>query len=319
MNILITNQIAEEGMEILKEAGFAVDVETEPTLVELKEKIRDYDILVVRSGTKVTKEIIENAQNLKFIARAGVGIDNIDIDYAGKVGIAVMNSPDGVSNAVAEFVVGLMLAVLRNIATADRLLRTEEWRKPQLLGRELAGKTVGIIGFGRIGQLVVARLRGFECKFIAFDPFANEEKMKELGVSKAEELGDLYKIADIITLHVPLNKNTRSMINNDAMQKMKDGVVIINASRGGIVNEDDLYGAIVNGKVGGAGIDTWQKEPPGGNKLLTLDRVVGTQHLGASTHEAQTRASIDIANQIVAACKDNKLTNVVNGITTLKI
>lgn len=318
VKILISNPIAKEGVKILKEAGFVVDVETELAQDELKAKIKDYDILVVRSKTKVTKEVIDSAKNLKLIARAGVGIDNIDIEYARNMGIAVMNSPAGVSNAVAELVVGLMLAVLRNIATADRLLRKHEWKKPQLLGRELTGKTVGIIGFGRIGQLIVTRLKGFECKFIAFDPFSSAEKMKEFGVVQAKELDELYKIADIITLHVPLNKKTQGMINKDAMQDMKDGVIIINASRGGIVNEDDLYDTIVSGKVGGAGIDTWQNEPPGDNKLLNLDTVVGTQHLGASTRDARRRASRDTANQIVAAFKENELTNVVNDITTLK-
>ena len=315
---LIADTIAREGVEILRDAGFVVDTETELADNEFKEKIKDYDILIVRSRTKVTKEIIENAKKLKLIARAGVGIDNIDIDYARNMGVAVMNSPTGVSNAVAELVIGLILSVLRNIATADRLLRMHEWKKPQLIGRELTGKTVGIIGFGRIGQLVVMRLRGFECKCIAFNPSVNEEKMKELGVSKAEELDDLYKIADIITLHVPLNEKTQNMISRDAIQKMKDGVVIINASRGGIVNESDLYDAIVSGKVGGAGIDTWQKEPPGDNKLLKLDTVVGTQHLGASTRDARKRASIDIANQIITAFKENKLTNVVNDVSLLR-
>ena len=196
---LIADTIAREGVEILRDAGFVVDTETELADNEFKEKIKDYDILIVRSRTKVTKEIIENAKKLKLIARAGVGIDNIDIDYARNMGVAVMNSPTGVSNAVAELVIGLILAVLRNIATADRLLRMHEWKKSQLIGRELTGKTVGIIGFGRIGQLIVARLKGFECKFIAFDPFNKEEKMKELGVSYAEELDDLYRIADIIS------------------------------------------------------------------------------------------------------------------------
>lgn len=303
MNILITASIDKEGIKILKDAGFAVTTATGLAADELKDKIKNYDILVVRSETKVTKEIMENAGKLKLIARAGVGVDNIDVEYATKMGIAVMNAPAGVSNAVAELVVGLMLAVLRNIAVADRLLRTNEWKKPQLLGRELTGKTVGIIGFGRIGQLVAARLRGFECRFITFDPFADAAKMEELGVTSAKTLDDLYKTADVITLHVPLNEKTQDMINKSAMQKMKDGVIIINASRGGIVNEDDLYEAIITGKVAGAGIDTWQEEPPGDNKLLKLDTVVGTQHLGASTKEAQKRASIDIANQIVQMFK----------------
>jgi len=299
--ILIADSIAEVGVTILKDAGFVVDIETELTPEELKEKIRNYDVLVVRSRAKVTKDIIDSAQNLKLVARSGVGVDNIDVDYAAQKGVAVMNTPSGASNAVAELVVGLILSVLRNIAVADRMLRRNEWKKSALLGKELAGKTVGIIGFGRIGQLVATRLKGFECKFIAFDPLANEEKMRELGVEHAKELDDLYKVADVITLHVPLNEMTRNIIHKGALGKMKDGVIIINASRGGVVNEDDLYDAIVEGRVGGAGIDTWQNEPPQDNKLLKLDRVVGTQHLGASTQEAQRQESVDIAKQIVQA------------------
>jgi len=167
--------------------------------------------------------------------------------------------------------------------------------------------------------LVALRLKGFECKCIAFDPFAGVAAMRELGVSQTRKLDDLYKIADIITIHVPLNEKTRNMINKGVMQKMKNGAVIINASRGGIVHEDDLYDAIVSGHIGGTGIDTWQKEPPGDSKLLKLDTVVGTQHLGALTKEAQRKTSIDIANQIVAALNENKLINVVNKITSLKI
>lgn len=303
MNILVADPIANEGVQILQDAGFAVDIETELSFSELEEKIKDYDVLIVRSETKVTKEILENAKKLKLIARAGVGVDNIDVEYAAKIGIAVMNVPASVSNAVAELVLGLIFAVLRNIAAADRMLRAFQWKKESLVGSELTGKTVGIIGFGRIGQLVAARLKGFDCNFIAFDPFASEERMKELGVSRAQDLDDLYTVADIITLHVPLNEKTHHMIHTKAMEKMKDGVILINTSRGGIINEDDLYDAIVSGKVGGAGIDTWQEEPPGDSKLLKLDTVVGTQHLGASTKEAQRRAGIDIANQIVQALK----------------
>lgn len=303
MKILVTDPIADEGIKILQDAGFVVDIETGLAADELKDKIKDYDILIVRSETKVTKEILENAGNLKLIARAGVGVDNIDVEYAAKMGIAVMNAPASVSNAVAELVLGLIFAVLRNIATADRMLRMLQWKKGNLVGSELTGKTIGIIGFGRIGQLVATRLKGFDCSFIAFDPLADAAKMEELGVSRAETLDDLYETADVITLHVPLNEKTQNMINKNAIQKMKDGVIIINASRGGIVHEEDLYDAIMSGKVGGAGIDTWQEEPPGDNKLLKLDTVVGTQHLGASTKEAQKRASIDIANQIVQMFK----------------
>ena len=319
MKVLITDIIDQEGIKILEDAGLAPDIKTDLDPAELQKEIGRYDALIVRSRTKITRKLLESSEKLKIIARAGVGVDNIDIDYAAQKGIAVMNAPSGVSNAVAELVIGLLFAVLRNIATADRMLRAQQWSKGKLVGRELANKTIGIIGFGRIGQLVAKRLKSFECTLVVFDPFVGNKTMEQLGVTKAESLDDIYKAADIITLHVPLTDKTRSMINKDAMQKMKKSVIVINTSRGGLINEDDLYEAIMNGEVGGAGIDTWAKEPPGENKLLTLDTVVGTQHLGALTHEAQMRVSIDIASQVVQALKEGTLTHVVNNVTVLKI
>ncbi len=264
----------------------------------LKEKVEEFDVLIVRSATKVTREIIERGKKLRIIARAGVGLDNIDLEAAKERNIKVLNTPGASAPSVAELTIGLMLAVSRHIPRGTMGLKEGKWEKKQLQGHELLGKTLGIIGFGNIGYEVAKRAKAFGMEIIAYDVVQNP---RDLDVTFVD-LDELFKRSDYITLHVPLNPQTKHLINEESIKKMKDGVFIINAARGGVVDEKALYEALVSGKVKGAALDVFEVEPPNDDlrmKLLALDNVVATPHIGASTVEGQKRVGMEIVEKVI--------------------
>ena len=303
MKVGICDPIAKEGVEILKNEGFEVVDLTEIPKDEIINHVADLDAIIVRSATKVRKEMIDAAKNLKAIGRAGVGLDNIDVEYAKSKGIRVINTPGATSISVAELTIGLILAVMRKIAYADREMRKGAWPKKRCKGIEMYGKTLGIIGIGRIGREVAKRGRALGMKVIYYDVYRPDEATeRELGV-EFRDLESLLSEADVITLHVPLVPETRHMINAERIAKMKDGAILINAARGGIVDEDALYEALKSGKLYGAALDVYENEPLKGSKLFELDNVVLTPHIGAQAKEGQTRAGIEVAQKIAEALR----------------
>jgi len=312
MKVLVADPIAEEAIDFMRKNGLKVDIKTDILYEELLNIISEYDALIVRSRTKVTKEVIDRAERLKIIGRAGVGVDNIDVDYATERGIVVVNAPGGNSVSAAEHTIGLILAIARKIPQADRSVKEGKWERKKFVGIELRGKTLGIIGLGRIGYEVAKRMRCFEMNILAYDPYVSEERAKSVG-AKLVSLEELLRNSDIITIHVPKTKETENMISYKEFEIMKDGVYIINAARGGIVNERALYDAIVKGKVAGAALDVYEKEPPDkDNPLLKLDNVVTTPHIGASTKEAQMMVGMTVAEDIVNFFKGLPVKNAVN-------
>ena len=311
MKVLISDNISTKGVEILKKAGLDVDVKTGMKPEELVAVIGDYHGLAVRSATKVTAKIIDAATNLKVIGRAGSGLDNVDLTAATKKGIVVMNAPGGNTITTAEHTFSLMCAMARQIPQATASMREGKWEKKRFMGVELFNKTLGIIGIGNIGSQVARRAQAFAMNVIAYDPFLSEEKAKDMGVEKVD-LEELYRRSDFITIHTPITAETRNMINKDTIKIMKNGVRIINCARGGIVNEKDLYDALVEGKVAGAALDVFEKEPVENNPLLTLDSVISTPHLGAATKEAQENVAIAIAEQIADYLVQGTIRNAVN-------
>lgn len=311
-NILISDPLSEDGIFPLRQAeGMNIVVDTTCTPAELAEKIRDYDALLVRSQTQVTRDIIENAPNLKIIGRAGVGVDNIDLDAATEHGIIVVNAPDGNTNSAAEHTIAMLTALARKIPQAFNSLKSGEWDRKSFIGVELKNKTLGVIGLGRIGAEVASRAKGQRMNVIAYDPFLTEEKAKKMGISSGT-VEEVLKAADFITIHTPLLKETRNMINAEAFAIMKEGVQIVNCARGGIIDEDALYDAIVSKKVAGAALDVFEQEPFVGHKLLTLPEVIATPHLGASTIEAQESVAIDVSHDVVTFLNGGAVQNPVN-------
>lgn len=296
--VLVSDPIAQEGIDILKKAA-DVDVKTGMPKEELISIIKDYDALAVRSETKVTADVLAAAKNLKIIGRAGVGVDNIDVPEATRRGVMVVNSPGGNTIAAAELTMALLMAMARNIPAATASLQSGEWKRSKFVGVELYSKTLGVVGFGKIGREVAKRSLAFGMEVIATDPFLSEEAAARAGV-KLVELDDLIRRSDIITLHLPKNPQTANLIGDAQFAMMKDGVRIVNCARGGIVDEAALAKAIESGKVAGAAIDVYSSEPPApDNPLIGLARSVTTPHLGASTEEAQINVAIDVAEQIV--------------------
>ena len=309
--MLVSDPIAQEGIDILKAAG-EVDVKTGLAPEELKSIIGQYDALAVRSETKVTAEILEAATNLKIIGRAGVGVDNIDVPEATRKGIIVVNSPFGNTVAAAELTMALLLAMCRNIPAANSSLKNGEWKRKNFVGVELYKKTIGIIGFGKIGREVGKRAASFEMNVLAYDPFLSEEAAGRTG-AKPVTLDEIFEKSDVITLHLPKNAQTANMISDEQFAKMKDGVRLVNCARGGIIDEMALVRAIQSGKVAGAAIDVFEKEPcDPDNPLLRLPQTVTTPHLGASTEEAQVNVAIDVANQIVEVLSGGPAKSAVN-------
>jgi D-3-phosphoglycerate dehydrogenase / 2-oxoglutarate reductase len=305
--VLIREEIAEPGVRLLQER-FDVDLDGSS---DLAETIGRYDAIVVRSATKLTAELIERAERLKVIGRAGVGVDNVDVAAATRRGIVVANAPESTVVSAAEHTIGLLVALSRNIPQAHAALKQGRWERAAYGGIELAGKTLGVLGFGRIGQQVARRAAGLGMRVVSYDPFVTPDRFRELGVERLETPEQVYAAADFLTLHLPLTEETRGAIGRDAIGRMRDGVRIVNAARGELVDEEALVDALRSGKLAGAAIDVFSQEPYTG-PLLELDNVVVTPHLAASTEEAQDRAGVIIAEQVAAALEGGLVTNAVN-------
>ncbi|MCL2460774.1 MAG: phosphoglycerate dehydrogenase, partial [Euryarchaeota archaeon] len=309
--ILISDELADEGLAILDEKA---DVTVKIGLSEdaLCDIIGDFDALLVRSGTQVTSKVIEAGKNLKFIGRAGAGVDNIDMDAASKAGIVVANAPEGNTLAATEHTMAMILSLCRNIPQACASMRAGEWKRSKFMGIELNEKTLGIVGLGRIGREVARRAASFNMRIIGYDPFITKEKAAEMGI-EGMSLEELFTQADIITVHTPLIKETQHIINAESIKTMKDDVCIINCARGGIIDEQALADAVASGKVGGAAIDVFEDEPPHADSpLLKQDKIITTPHLGASTVEAQKNVAISVAKQCLAVLDGGEAGSVVN-------
>ena len=311
MKVLVKEKIADSGIELLRES-FDVDLGFDMSDEELLEAIGAYDAILVRSATQLTDDLIGRADKLKVIGRAGTGVDNVDITAATRRGIVVANAPESNSVAAAEHTLALMLALCRNIPQAQATLVGGAWERSRFKGTELYGKTLGVIGFGRIGQLVARRAQSFEMDVIAFDKFVSAERFRELGVEGAAEIEDLLAAADIVTVHVPKTPETIGLINADSIAAMKDGARVVNCARGELVDLDALLGGLESGKLAGAALDVFPSEPFTDHPIFTRDDVVVTPHLGASTAEAQDRAGIVTAEQVTAALNGGVVTNAVN-------
>jgi D-3-phosphoglycerate dehydrogenase len=304
-NILITDGLDETGQSLLR-ASAQVDDRNNISADDLLKSIPDYDGLIVRGRTKVTASVMEAASKLKVIGRAGVGVDNIDLEAAKKHNITVVNAPMSTTLAVAELAFGLMLALAREIPRADAGMKQGKWLKKELEGVELNGKTLGVIGFGRIGAEIGKRASAFGMNVIAYDPLISEDEIKRRGAEPVS-IQDLYAWSDFISLHLPLNVQTRDMMGAQAFSEMKDGVRIVCAARGGIIDETELVKALNSGKVAGAALDVFSAEPPGLTEAVSHPRVIGTPHVGAQTIEAQSRASEDIATEVLSALQGKEL------------
>ena len=313
IKILVSDPLSEEGLKILKDVKeFQVDVKTELKPDALKEIIKDYQALIVRSATKVTREIIDAASGLKVIGRAGVGLDNVDLEAATQKGIIVMNTPGGNTISTAEHTMSMILALSRNIPQANASTKKGEWKRSKFMGVELYGKSLGIVGFGRIGSEVAKRAISFGMNVLAFDPFLSREVAEGLGV-EVVELKDLLQNADYITVHTPLTEETRHMISGKEFALMKKGARLVNCARGGIIDEAALVEAIKEGKVAGAAMDVFEKEPIAPeSELLKLDNVVVTPHLGASTEEAQVNVAVEVSEIVRDALLGRGIRNAAN-------
>ena len=309
--VLVADKLSRLALDIFAKRGIDAHVKTDLTRDELIEIISGYDGIAVRSATKVTEKVVAAANQLKVIGRAGIGVDNVDLKAATSRGIIVMNTPFGNSITTAEHAIALMLALARQVPLADLTTRAGKWAKSELIGVEITGKCLGIIGCGNIGAIVADRARGLKMKVVAFDPFLSPERATDLGVEKVE-LDALFRRADFITLHTPLTDKTRKIINVDAIRTMRDGVRIINCARGGLIDEQALFEALRTGKVAGAAIDVYEVEPATDNILFTSHNVICTPHLGASTREAQENVAIQIAEQISDFLLDGAITNALN-------
>ncbi|MBI3739989.1 MAG: hypothetical protein HY258_13160 [Chloroflexi bacterium] len=303
--ILITDGLEENGQSILRAAS-RLDDKAGISAADLIKAVGGYDALIVRGRTKVTAEVFDAAKKLKVVGRAGVGVDNIDLEAAKKHNVTVVNSPTATTMAVAELTFGLLLATAREIPRADAAMKKGEWLKKELEGVELNGKTLGIIGYGRIGMEVGKRAAAFGMNVVAYDPFISEDEIKARGAEPVS-IQDLYEWSDFISLHLPLDVQTRDLIGPLAFSEMKDGVRIVCAARGGIMDESALLAALNSGKVAAVGLDVFETEPPGLTDLVKHPKVVATPHIGAQTVEAQARAAEDIAHEVLAALRGEPL------------
>jgi D-3-phosphoglycerate dehydrogenase len=303
--ILLTDGLKENGQEVLR-ASAKVDNRSGISAEELIEIINQYDAMIVRGRTKVTAAVIEAATNLKVVGRAGVGVDNIDLAAAQSQKITVVNSPTATTLAVAEHTLALMLSLVRSTPRADATMKAGEWVKKQLVGTELYGKTLGIIGMGRIGAAAGERAAAFGMQILGYDPYLDDAEIKVRGAEPVD-LAELYVRSDIISMHIPLGPETRNLINEQAINQMKHGVRIICAARGGVIDETDLLTALESGQVAGAALDVFVSEPPGLTALVAHPNVVATPHIGAQTIEAQARAAEDIASEVLAALNGEDL------------
>jgi D-3-phosphoglycerate dehydrogenase len=311
--VLLSDSLSLQGIDVLKRhPQISVDIKTGLSPFELAGIIGSYDALVVRSATKVTREVIDRANSLKIIGRAGVGVDNVDIDAATRRGIVVMNSPLGNSVTTAEHTISMMMALARHIPAANAALRAGRWEREKFTGSEVCNKTLGIIGLGNIGRIVADRALGLKMKVIGFDPILTAEAAARIGVELVS-LEQIFRRSDFITVHAPLTGETRGLVGRAAFAMMKKGVRILNCARGGIVDEDALLEALQSGKAAGAALDVFVEEPPPpGHPLLKLESVIATPHLGAATDEAQVQVAVDIANQVVEFLLEGTVRHAVN-------
>src|ERR1700757_1534301 len=311
VKVLISDKLSPAAIEIFKERGVDVDIKTGLTPAELRDIIGQYDGLAIRSATKVTKEVMDVATNLKVVGRAGIGVDNVDVKSATSRGVVVMNTPHGNAITTAEHAVAMMFALARQLPEASASTKEGKWEKNRFMGVELTAKVLGLIGCGNIGSIVADRAVGLKMKVLAYDPFLTEARAVELGVEKAE-LETIFTRADFITLHTPLIDATRNIISREAIAKMKKGVRIINCARGGLVDEAALYDAIKSGHVAGAALDVFEEEPATASPLFELENVVCTPHLGAATTEAQENVALQVAEQISDFLLTGSVTNALN-------
>jgi len=305
--VLVREPIADAGIELLRER-FDVDVDANG---DLAARIGGYDAIVIRSATKLTADVLESADQLKVIGRAGVGVDNVDVEAATRRGIVVANAPESTVTSAAEHTIGLLVALARNIPQAHAALKQGRWERSTWGGIELEGKTLGILGFGRIGQQVARRALGLGMRVVAYDPFVAKERFRELGVERGESPDGVLAAAEFLTLHLPLTAETRGFLSREAIEKLPEGARVVNAARGELVDEDALAEALRSGRLAAAALDVYSAEPYSG-PLLELDNVVATPHLAASTEEAQDRAGVIVAEQVAAALEGAVVTNAVN-------
>ena len=315
MKIIVTDEVSAEGLALLtQDARIQLDVRLGLKKEELLAVIGDYETIITRSGTTVDKALLDAAKKLKIIARAGVGIDNVDVDYASSKGVIVVNAPFGNTNSAAEHTMALLLSFCRNVTVANASLKSGEWKRSPFTGHELKGRVAGVIGLGKVGGRVATRLKAFECEVLACDPYVSVKRAHDLGV-KLVSHDEIYKNCDIITVHTPLNDETRNMVGSREFGLMKSGVIILNVARGGIINEKALLDNLLSGKVIGGAVDVWSEEPPKSETLKHLianNKLVVTPHLGANTFEAQVNVAIDVSREIINYLDDKPLENAVN-------
>jgi D-3-phosphoglycerate dehydrogenase len=311
--VVVTDTFSEEGIKkLVKDGSIEVDLRPGIKSDELAEVIGNYDAVITRSGTAITASLLAKPGKLKVIGRAGVGLDNIDIEAASKKGIIVMNAPTGNTLAATELTMGVMLAAARKIPLAHNSLKEGKWDRKKFMGVELYHKTLGVVGLGRIGANVAIRSKSFGMRVIAYDPYIKKSKADSVGAILYDDLNDVLREADVITFHTPLTPKTRNMITSREIALMKNGVILINCARGGIINESDLYDALKSGKVFGAGVDVFEREPAGSNRLLELENVFATPHIGANTLEGQNAVALIMAGQIYDALHGKPYQNSVN-------
>ena len=309
--VLVSDELSPSAIKIFQDRGIEVDVKTDLTPAQLLERIGAYDGLAIRSATKVTKDVLAAATNLKVVGRAGIGVDNVDVPAATQAGVVVMNTPFGNAITTAEHAISMMMAVARQIPQANASTHAGKWEKSKFMGVELTGKTLGVIGCGNIGSIVADRALGLKMKVVAYDPYLSPERAKDIGAEKVE-LDELLSRADVITLHTPQTESTKGIINKINIAKMKPGVRLVNCARGGLVVEADLKDALLSGQVAAAALDVFAEEPAKNNILFGLDNVIATPHLGASTNEAQENVAIQVAEQMSDYLLTGAVTNALN-------
>ena len=315
MKVIVTDEISEKGLVLLeKDPRVQLDVRLGLETSELYALIGDYDAIITRSGTQVDAELLSHATNLKMVARAGVGIDNVDVVAASERGIIVVNAPFGNTNSAAEHSMAILLSMCRNVPDANASLKSGQWQRAPFTGYELKHKTMGIIGLGKVGGRVASRSRAFEMDVVVYDPYISEKRAADFG-TRLVSLDELVSMADVISVHTPLNDETRDLISGEHFSAMKEGVLIVNCARGGIINEAAMLAALESGKVQGAAFDVWSEEPPKSDvlkKMIEHPRMVVTPHLGANTFEAQTNVAIDVSREILNLLDGKPVENAVN-------
>ncbi|HUP21577.1 MAG TPA: phosphoglycerate dehydrogenase [Thermoanaerobaculia bacterium] len=298
-SVLICDSLEQQGIDLLRAGGCRVDELQEADRPRLHEVIADYDAMIVRSATQVDAALLEHAKRLKVVGRAGIGVDNIDVKAATRRGVLVVNAPTANLLSATEHTFALLLAVARNLPAADRLLKAGIWNRKGLLGSELYGKTLGVIGFGQIGQRVAARARAFEMQVLAYDPFLSPDVARRLDVEPLDDLDAMIPRVDVLTFHTPLTDETRGILSRERIAKLRPGAIVVNCGRGGVIDEDALLEALESGHLAGAGLDVFAKEPPADFKLAAHPKVVASPHIGAQTREAQERIATEIARMVV--------------------